>query len=282
MSAEDRALLPDAQGSDLRARGPPPITLNQPLSPAVLPGEGHVQNAVVGGYVVPWNGTWISVERYHSLIVAFGDDHREYRPNRGGLAMVHPARPGDARWHDDKTPKGFYRDGNDNPVEETISCIQLIVGLKPASIGGVFRFARSALEVGRALCDRAQRLRIEGENISGMVLGLWEWSSRLKQANGTNFYLPVVTSLGKLGEANGPSLELVRFAAQLRQKFREGLPWQPDPSVQPLEIAPQIEKLAQRRGSVEIRPGRGAWDEPPPEQAPPPDRYDGPDDQIEF
>jgi hypothetical protein len=117
-------------------------------------------------------------------------------------------------------------------------------------------------------------LRIEGEKISGMVLGLWEWSSRLKPgANGTNFYLPVVTSLGKLGEANGPSLELVRFAAQLRQKFREGLPW--EPPAPPPEIVPSLEKPASRQGSIEVTSSKGAWNQ---EQGPLPDRYDGPDD----
>jgi hypothetical protein len=278
LSAEDRALLAGAEGSDLPALGPPPITLNQPLSPAVLPGDGRVQGAVVGGYVVPWNDEWIATEEYRSVIFAFTEDFREYRPNRGGLAHVHPTIPADARWRDDKTPKGHYRDTNDNPVEDTINCFMLVVNLKPVPFGGVFRFSRSALTVGRELGSRAQRLKVDGENISGMVIGLWEWTSRLAPgANSTSFYLPVPTLLGRLGERMGPTLAQVRLAAQLRQKFKEGLPWAPEPTAAAPEIAAQPDGSPSRipssprlsDGAPKFTSGKQVADAPR-EQAPPP------------
>jgi hypothetical protein len=171
LSAEDKALLAGAEGPDLSGLGPPPITLNQPLSPAVLPGDGRVQGAAVGGWTLPWNDTWIAAELFSSVILGFTEDFREYRPNRGGLAQVHSAMPADARWRDDRTPRGHYRDSNDNPVEDTINCFMMVVNLKPEPFGGVFRFSRKALAVGRELENRAHRLKVEGENISGMVIG---------------------------------------------------------------------------------------------------------------
>ncbi len=278
LSAEDRALLAGAEGSDLPALGPPPITLNQPLSPAVLPGDGRVQGAVVGGYVVPWNEESIAIERYRSVIFAFTEDFREYRPNRGGLAHVHPTLPADARWRDDKNPKGHYRDSNDNPVEDTINCFMMVVNLKPEPFGGVFRFSRKALAVGRDLSNRAHRLKVEGENISGMVIGLWGWTSRLAPgANSSSFYLPVMTLLGKLGEPTGPTLAQVRLAAQLRQKFKEGLPWAPEPPAPSLKLAAQSEGSVSQvpssprlsDGAPKFTSGKQVWDAPR-EQAPPP------------
>jgi hypothetical protein len=243
LSAEDKALLAGASGADLPDLGPPPITLNSPLSPAVLPGDGNVPDAKVGGYVVPSNDKLIPVERFKSIVFAFTEDFREYRPNRGGLARVHPALPADARWHDDRTPKGHYRDSNDNQVDDTINCFMMVVNLKPEPFGRVFRFSRKALAVGRELENRAHRLKVEGENISGMVIGLWEWTSRLAPgANSTSFYLPVLTLLGKFGEPAGPTLAQVRLAAQLRQKFKEGLPWAPEPPAPQLKVSAPSER----------------------------------------
>jgi hypothetical protein len=277
LSDVDRALFAGASGADLADLGPTPITLNQALSPAVLPGDGNVPSAKLGGYVVPYNDKSIPVERFRSIVFAFTEDFREYRPNRGGLACPpYSEMPADARWYDDRTPLGNYRD-NGNIVEDTINCFMLVVGLRPTTFGGVFRFARTSLTVGRDLGNRAQRLKVEGENIAGMIIGMWEWSSRhVPKPGGKSYYSPVLTLVGKLGEAKGPSLEWVRFAAQLRQKFKEGLPWAPEPPVPPGEL----EKPAAQQGSVTIKSGKQAWDD---ERPPLPDRYDGPDgDDIPF
>ena len=65
--------------------------------------------------------------------------------------------------------------------------------------------------------------------ISGMILGLGEWSSRLEQRGDYRWLLPRVELVGKLGQAGGPSFEQVRFAAGLRQSFKRALPWTPAP-----------------------------------------------------
>jgi hypothetical protein len=91
--------------------------------------------------------------------------------------------------------------------------------------------------------------------------------------NSTSFYLPVLALLGKLGEPTGPTVAQVRLAAQLRQKFKEGLPWAPEPPV-------ELEKPAPRQRSVTITSGKQALDDARPLL---PDRYDGPDgDDIPF
>ena len=84
--------------------------------------------------------------------------------------------------------------------------------------------------------------------------------------------MPKPSFVGKLGQANGPDIAWVREAAGLRRALKGDYGFEiEDPDTQP----PKIE--AQSRGSPPPMLKDGL---PPPEQAPPPDCYDGPDDEI--
>ena len=151
-------------------------------------------------------------------LVGFTRSFLEWLAGRGGFVAPHAEKPADAVWLEqggrDLTwdledvgveKAGFWR-ANGNKVEDTILALRAprLIGLA-AAIAGVLDLRSTALAVGRDLGDRAQRLKVEGEAIKGVILGKWEVTSRLEQRNDYRWYLPGVTLLGKLGEKEGPN-----------------------------------------------------------------------------
>ena len=242
---------PGVGDADLASKGPLQIKILQQNSPEVTAGaDGYLgEHARPGMLAVPHDGEWILVKGDVGLdlrLVAFTRSFLEWLAGRGGFVASHAEKPADAVWLDkggrhptwdledvgvDKA--GFWR-ANGNKVEETILAHGLVdrIGLA-AAIAGVLGFRSTALAVGRDLGDRAQRLKVEGEAIKGVILGKWKVTSRLEQRNDYRWYLPGVTLLGKLGEKEGPTLAEVMTAARLRQAFKEGLPWAPEPPEPP-------------------------------------------------
>jgi hypothetical protein len=292
MTASDRALLAGVGDADLASKGPLQIKLLQNNSPELTAGTAEYlgDHARAGMFAVPHEGEWIltkSDQGYDFQLVAFTRAFLEWLAGRGGFVAPHSEKPGDAVWldkggrhptwdHEDVGAEkaGFWR-ANGNKVEETILAHKLVgnIGLK-APIAGVFGFRSTALAVGRDLGDRAQRLKVEGENIKGIILGKWKMTSRLEVRNDYRWWLPVATLIGKFGEKTGPTLAEVRLAASLRQAFKEGLPWAPEPPeppappsehIAPARIAPApapAAASAQRRGSIEVNGqpvNRGAY-----------------------
>ena len=184
----------------------------------------------------------------------------QFRPFRQGWAGVtHPAKPADARWllpeggTNDKpaSPDGkaglfalIDADGKPgNRVEETIFGHLLVIPSDGrAAHGATFAFRSTSLAIGRDFANRASRLKaeIDGATLDGAVIGKWLLSSRLERKDSFRWYLPVLSLLGKLGEARGPTLNEVRFAARLRANFKQGLAWMAmDPPEPPALEAPE-------------------------------------------
>ena len=146
----------------------------------------------------------------------------------------------------------------------------LIEGLYPQLI----YFAKTARPFGDWVANRAARWTIDGK--PAPMIGLFRLTSeQTDDGEGHHWYLPKPSFVGKLGQANGPDIAWVRGAAEIRRALKcdyYGFEIE-DPDTQP----PKIE--AQSRGSPPPMLKDGL---PPPDQAPPPDCYDGPDDEIPF
>jgi hypothetical protein len=142
---------------------------------------------------------------------------------------------------------------------------------------GRYDFSKTALRIGDELATRSQRLSVDGGEIKGSVLGIFQMTSRLEQQGTRRWFLPVPILLGKLNEKHGPPIADVLACAKLRQAFLEGAPL-PEAAEPPAIAAP-----AQARPV--ITSGRPALVSPEPPPAPPGENYAGPaeiDDDIPF
>ena len=143
----------------------------------------------------------------------------------------------------------------------------------------VFSFRSTSLAVGRELANRASRAKvtINGVEISGPTICILRLASRSEVRGPHRWQSPFCVPVGKLGEARGPSLELVRQAAKLRSDFKAGaVKLRSDAKAAPALGGPARDDLeADAGGSLFGGNGFG----PP---APPPASYDGPDDDYTF
>jgi hypothetical protein len=130
----------------------------------------------------------------------------------------------------------------------------------------------------KELVIRAERLRtkveIDGkiEDVRGVTLGAFRFTTAFEKKVYT-YPVPVLTLVGKLGEANGPTLEEWRHLQRLRQAFKQGLDWMPQDAIDP-PAPPEALPASPGKGSIDIRSGHGAWDD----GAPPHTDYEGPED----
>jgi hypothetical protein len=275
LSAAELSLLKGVGEADLASQGPLGVQLLQSNSPHLVEDSKEYlgELAKAGMYAVPHAGEWLLVKEFILQLIAFTRAYLEWLAGRGGFVASHAEKPGDAVWlaKGQRHPTwdledvgveraGFWR-ANTNKVEEVISAHGLIsnVGLT-APIAGVLGFRSTSLAVGRELADRSQRLRIEGEEIKGIVLGKWKVTSRLEKRDDYRWHLPVVTLVGKFGEATGPTLVDTLLAARLRQAFKQGETWEPPgeppvpPPPPPIAHATTSEsrESAGRHGSIEV------------------------------
>jgi hypothetical protein len=139
-------------------------------------------------------------------------------------------------------------------------------------------FSKTALRIGDELATRSQRLSVDGGELKGSVLGLFQMTTRLKTEGARRWFLPVPTPIGKLGERAGPQLSDVLACAKLRQAFLEGAPLPETPEPPALAAPPQTPQPIITSGPALAEPSS-----PPP--SPPPAEYAGPgeiDDDIPF
>lgn len=261
LSVSDRALLA-GDTPDLRPQLPEMTRLMQSNNPELAPGaDEYLEGARPGDFVIPCDGDRILVKGESGFAfqpVALEQAFVEWAPDRGGFVAEHPIRPADAQWLDAGVPKqGLYR-SNGNKIEQTIYC-HMLIGDKCATS---FAFRSTSLVIGRDFGDRAQRLKIAGEEIRGLVIGKWRMTSRLKQRGDYRWHLPRIELIGKLGDRDGPTLDEVRFAAQMRKSFKDGLPWAPEPPEPPAvetPLRPKMITTSGRQSAVCEPPMRGRY-----------------------
>jgi hypothetical protein len=140
----------------------------------------------------------------------------------------------------------------------------LIEGLYPQLI----YFAKTARPFGDWVANRAARWTIDGK--PAPMIGLFRLTSEQTSNDEGRWYLPKPSLVGKLGQANGPDIAWVRRAVELRRALKGDYGFEiEDSDTQPPKI--EAQSLTTLKDGL-----------PPPEEAPPPDCYDGPDAEIPF
>jgi hypothetical protein len=144
----------------------------------------------------------------------------------GDHVIRHPEKPSDAVWLS-RGEKGAERPGLHrigpsgelgNRVPETVIAYLLVDGVVEVVS---YSFASTALRIGNAFSDTAQKLAIRSgpdglQWVTGCTLGKFRITSRLIDRGGRRWHVPKVTLIGKLGEEGGPSIEEWRAAQGLR------------------------------------------------------------------
>jgi hypothetical protein len=131
--------------------------------------------------------------------------------------------------------------------------------------------------------------------LRGPSVGLWRVTSRQEKKGDRRWYVSVVKLVGKIGDPDwrepnepdgpiGPTLDDWRLAMRLRDAFKKGEPWPPEPPEIAAQLAPSPAPIfitSGRRAS--LRSVETVIDR---ETAPPidraPDGPDDPDDGIRF
>jgi hypothetical protein len=294
LTADDRGLIHGDDGHDTPFRDRQSVVLIHGTSPElVVGGPKFVSGALIGDYAVPQGDLRAAFKGSVGVVfhvVGFDHMNPEYTVSlgdgdRGQFVTDHGVTaPKDTKFlqaSDGLVRKtGHYRmiDGKPgNKVVPTVVAYGLVNGH-----GVSYAMYGTAYSVGVDWINRAERLRakveIEGklEEIRGCTLGLFLLTSRLEKKGSYTYPVPAVTTIGKLGEARGPSAEQWRLAKRLRQAFKQGLDWTPPETLDPPAPTPEIQ--ASPKSTIVIN-------DVPTEIKPPPPQGEedyGFDDEIKF
>ena len=118
---------------------------------------------------------------------------------------------------------------NGNRIEDTLYGHMLILS-GGAPFGGSFAFRSTARAAGGEFESKAEKLKVNGEDLGGMSVGKFVMRSHVEKSGDYRWFTPSIELIGKLREASGPTLSEVRIAAKLRQEFRAGLALEPTPT----------------------------------------------------
>jgi hypothetical protein len=211
--------------SDLDPRAMRPSKILQATSPELQPGPDR-KDAQDGDYVLYYEDgsekIFPRVPGVPLIPVAFVEKAMEWPAERGsGSAPIaaHDFVPPDAEWVviDANGRKACIRSSNGARIEKTIFCHALAEGW-PVT----FSFRSTAYQVGARFGQEADRIRVKvDDQVVRVCGGMFRLYSDLERnARGQTWYGPRCEKLGVLGEAKGPSLELVRRARDLRFEFK--------------------------------------------------------------
>ena len=224
ITPEDRTLLVSVQERDLPPAPPKLIQLLQPNSLKLLE---QIADAKAGDFAVPHDGEHLlfrGATGVPFIPIGFAQAFVEWGQGRSGYVDSHPKKPSDAIWRDGRDSpdgKAGYVRENGNRIEDTLYAHLLILS-GGAPFGGTFAFRSTARAAGAEFEGKAERLKVDSEGLGGLVVGKWVMRSRVEKSGDYRWYTPSLELVGKLREANGPTLEQVRIAAKLRQEFRAG------------------------------------------------------------
>ena len=245
MSVKDYKRVHGGDGRDTPFLGKQSVVLTHGMSPELMVGGPRfVRNAKIGSWVVPQGDARVPFDGetgFVAQIIGFDLSHPEYTvgigDDRGVFVCDHGRQaPKDMKFlyaADGRVKKsGHYRveiDGQPgNKVVPTIGVSMVVNGY-----GVVYDAYGTAFAPTKELVIRAERLRVKvevdgkAEQLRGCTLGKFRFTSRFEKKAYT-YPVPVMTLIGKLGEADGPTIEEWRLALDLRQAFKEGLDWVPN------------------------------------------------------
>jgi hypothetical protein len=286
LTAADTAWSDDGHDTTFKERQS--VVLCHGMSPDLMMGGSRfVPGAKIGSWIVPQGDRRVPFDAFVAHILGFDITHPEYTlgggsNDRGVFVVDHGAMPPQdmdfirtaggvnrilGRYAAGLVAKnGHYRIGPDQKpyakVAPTITAYMLVNGhgCTYAAYGTAFPIVRDNLVV------RAERLRVmaEGadgkpEELKGCTLGKFQFASRIEKA-AFDYPVPVITLVGKLGDANGPTLAEWRQAKALRQVLKEGEDWAPvSDRFEPPDPPPEIE--APSRTEIDPPPAEeDGWD----------------------
>lgn len=206
---------------DLEARRRPSKLL-QALSPELASGSDWPE-ARAGDFIITHeDGCEELVPRVPGVTmqpVAFVTKFMEWPAERGARTAPideHDFAPLDTEWIDVGGRKACMRMSAGTRIEKTIFAHALVDGFKTT-----FAFKSTAYDAGERLGRDADKVRVEVDGETVRVCGaLYRLTSELERKQGYTWYGPRYTKLGILGEANGPTIEQVRLARDLRFEFK--------------------------------------------------------------
>jgi hypothetical protein len=200
----------------------------------------------------------------------------EWPPNRDSRAppvATHDFVPADADWVviDASGRKACIRSSNGNKIEKTVYMYALVEG---RSI--VFSFRSTSYQFGRNLANEVDRviITVDGEDVRS-IGAYYNLSSRPEKT----WYAPTCRRDARFGEPNGPPLELMRQARDLRFEIKPRMEGERKERL--AALVPPTPKLIvppQSAGLASFSSGIARWSDPKSGQANPPP----PADDIPF
>ena len=212
----------DEDTPDLDPRGPRPSSILQAMSPELAPGPKHIEGAKAGDIKICYEDG--HREAYSKgvpvITLMFAERVVEWSP-RGSTAppITHYRMPVDADWRDvGGGRRACIRSSTGNRCERTIYQYSLVGGFRVA-----FAHRSTGYAIGRALSDELERIKVTVDGQVVLVCGAkYRLFSELTPPNDRNerCYALRYEKLGVLGEPNGPTVEEVRFARDIRAALK--------------------------------------------------------------
>ena len=208
--------------SDLDPRHLRPSRILQALSPEVAQGSSYSE-ARPGDFLISYEDSEQLVARAVGvtlLPIVTVKKFVEWPADRGEKSPPideHDFCPVDAEWVDIGGRKFFIRLSTKTRIEKTLYVHTLVGGVKTT-----FAFKSLAYDIAEDFARDADKVRteIDGDRVH-MVGAFWKLTAELERKNNYTWFGPRFEplKLGAFGEANGPSLDLVRLAKSLRFEF---------------------------------------------------------------
>ena len=207
--------------SDLDPRGPRLSGVIQAMSQELTPGPKRLEGAKAGDIKVCYeDGSREAFSNGVSIItLMFAERVVEWAP-RGSMTppITHYRMPLDAEWRDVGGGRRACLRPNGNRCERTIYQFGLVNGFRVT-----FAHRSTGFKTGQELGDELDRVRVTVDGATVRVVGAkYKLFSELTPPNdrGERWYALRYTRLGVLGEPNGPTIEEVRVARDIRAELR--------------------------------------------------------------
>ena len=206
--------------SDLDPRGPRLSGIIQAMSQELAPGPKHPDGAKVGDIKVCFEdgSTKLFSKGVSIITLMFAERAVEWLPRGSGAPPIsHYRPPVDAEWREAGGRRAYLR-ANGNRLEKTIYQFGLVDGFRVT-----FSHRSTGYQIGQELADELDRIRVTVDGQTMRVCGAkYKLFSELTPPNdrGERWYAMRYERLGILGEPNGPTLEEVRFARDIRAELK--------------------------------------------------------------
>jgi hypothetical protein len=243
--------------ADIEARAMRPSRILQALSPELEPGSDWPeakQGDLMFSFEDRSEAHYPRVPGVTVQLIACVQKYLEWEPQRGAKKppiATYDRLPLDAVWREVQGGRKACLRPSGARVEKTLFA-HLLVGDAKAS----FAFKSTTFEVGERLAREADkiRVRLDGEivRVCGAFFRLS--SEPAKNDRGERWHMPTFELLGMMGKENGPTLEQVRFARNIRFDFKAEEKARLAELARPLTPTPHLERAV---GSIGVTSGRG-------------------------